>query len=409
MRVRIRVFVACFGVGSGALAGPLAPPGGAISSTGKTTQEIFDKAAAAERRVEINATNTPGDADSTFRISQPGSYYLGANMAGEATKKGIEILTGLGAQVTIDLNGFTMTGTGATSTQAAIYIDGASANVRIVNGAIRSWRQAVQHFIGGQVSLEDVHAYGSTITQFDLRVARVVNCTADDGNSSGFVVDQGVVQGCIARSNNGAGFFANSAGVVFRDCRAVGNGGVGFFLGQGAAENCQAESSGSFGFQAPGVLTNCSALASGADGINGSFSAVIRSCHVEGSTANGIRVASNARVEGCTISGSGQHGVRVTGSRCTIASNTIATAGTSAGVFAGVLVAGNDNSIDSNHITNLLAGGDDFGIQVTGLSNLIVRNQMSAVSTYVSIVAGNTSGGVSAAPATATAWSNIGF
>ena len=71
--------------------------------------------------------------------------------------------------------------------------------------------------------------------------------------------------------------------------------------------------------------------------------------------------------------------------------------------------AGADCSIDGNHITNMVVGGDDVGIVVTGTSNLIVRNQLSGVSTYVSIGAGNTSGGTSATPSTAGPWTNITY
>ncbi|MBU6412576.1 MAG: hypothetical protein KGS45_03815 [Planctomycetes bacterium] len=63
-------------------AGPLNPPPGPITSTHKTLTEI-------EPRIAINATNTPGDFDSLYKITQPGSYYLTANIDGVANKSGI--------------------------------------------------------------------------------------------------------------------------------------------------------------------------------------------------------------------------------------------------------------------------------------------------------------------------------
>ena len=53
------------------LAGPLTPPAGPVAPT-----------PGPEPRIPINATNTPGDADSLFRITQPGSYYLTGNLLG---------------------------------------------------------------------------------------------------------------------------------------------------------------------------------------------------------------------------------------------------------------------------------------------------------------------------------------
>ena len=51
----------------------LDPPVGPITSTFKTLTEV-------EPRIAINATNTPGDADSIYIISQPGSYYMTGNI-----------------------------------------------------------------------------------------------------------------------------------------------------------------------------------------------------------------------------------------------------------------------------------------------------------------------------------------
>ena len=50
-----------------ALAGPLNPPAGPVTSTYKTLTEV-------EPRIAINLTNTPGDANSVFKITQRGSY-----------------------------------------------------------------------------------------------------------------------------------------------------------------------------------------------------------------------------------------------------------------------------------------------------------------------------------------------
>lgn len=85
-------------------AGPLDPPAGPVTSTYKTIGEI-------EPRVAINAANTPGDVDSLFKITQPGSYYLTGNILGVAGKHGIKIALGTGGgQVSIDMKGHTLKG-----------------------------------------------------------------------------------------------------------------------------------------------------------------------------------------------------------------------------------------------------------------------------------------------------------
>ena len=82
------------------LAGPLDPPAGPVAPTHKTLTEV-------EPRTPIGPQTTPGDADSVYRIAQPGSYYLVGNLAGQDGKAGIEIAT---SGVSIDLNGFDVTG-----------------------------------------------------------------------------------------------------------------------------------------------------------------------------------------------------------------------------------------------------------------------------------------------------------
>src|SRR5437868_7397499 len=95
-----QVFIAAFGIiaAGTALAGPLNPPAGPVTSSYKTLTEV-------EPRTAINAANTPGDSFSVFKITQPGSYYLTSGFAGVTGKTGILIASG---GVTLDLNGFTI-------------------------------------------------------------------------------------------------------------------------------------------------------------------------------------------------------------------------------------------------------------------------------------------------------------
>src|SRR5580698_3192796 len=79
--------------------GSLTPPG-APAPTMKSLDQV-------EARTIVDAANTPGDASDLFIISQPGSYYLTANLAGASGKNGIEITTN---NVTLDLNGFSLQG-----------------------------------------------------------------------------------------------------------------------------------------------------------------------------------------------------------------------------------------------------------------------------------------------------------
>ena len=57
-------------------AGPLTPPLGPISPTGRTTNEIFDAVRAASPRTARPINEFPGDADAEHIISESGSYIL---------------------------------------------------------------------------------------------------------------------------------------------------------------------------------------------------------------------------------------------------------------------------------------------------------------------------------------------
>jgi hypothetical protein len=64
-----------------ALAGPLDPPAGPVTSTLKTLSEV-------EPRTAVNAANTPGDFQALYVISSPGSYYLTANVPSASRERG---------------------------------------------------------------------------------------------------------------------------------------------------------------------------------------------------------------------------------------------------------------------------------------------------------------------------------
>src|SRR3954451_7441888 len=81
--------------------GSLTPPAGP-APTMKTLDQV-------EARTIINATKTPGDPTNQFIISAPGSYYLTGNITGVSGKNAISINA---SNVAVDLNGFTITGTG---------------------------------------------------------------------------------------------------------------------------------------------------------------------------------------------------------------------------------------------------------------------------------------------------------
>jgi len=156
--------------------GPLNPPAGAVTGTAKPLGEV-------EPRTAINAVNTPGDADSLYTITQPGSYYLTGNVTGESGKHGIKISAN---GVTVDLNGFEMSGVPGMGAFDGVTLSlPGAANVTVLNGSLRGWGDCgIELGSANNVLVRDVQTNGNAGT--------------------GILVFSGsTVTGCGARNNGG--------------------------------------------------------------------------------------------------------------------------------------------------------------------------------------------------------------
>lgn len=124
-----------------AAAGPLSPPPGPIRPT-----------PGPEPRIPISPETTPGDETAHFVISQSGSYYMQRNLsATEVTRSAIKIAAD---HVTIDLNGFAISGNSTGVAGALTFLTEPVEGLVIRNGTIRSWGEA------SQVSVDNPHASG---------------------------------------------------------------------------------------------------------------------------------------------------------------------------------------------------------------------------------------------------------
>lgn len=265
------------------LAGPLNPPAGPVASTYKTLTEV-------EPRIALTAANTPGDASSVFRITQPGSYYLTGDLQGVPGKSGIVIAS---ADVTIDLNGFKIQG-----------VPGAGSGIRtstplnritVRNGTVRG-------FPGDGVSL---------VAAIDPTAHHRIEGVLADSNNSGIVVgDQAVVRSCVSTNNNFSGISTGDGSLV-ESCVASDNATRGIVVGDRSS-----------------VLTCVSTSNDGA----------------------GISVFNECTVAECTVSSNGLAGISVFSSRNVIRGNTCTSNG-AVGNGAGIDVSFGPNRIEGNNCT----------------------------------------------------------
>lgn len=346
---RTRIALAAMGLFTVvASAGPLNPPMGPVTPTAKPLVEV-------EPRVAINAENTPGDADSLFRISAPGSYYLTGNIVASG---GINVLEIAASDVSVDLSGFTIDGANLI-TGVGVIANGLVTNIAVRNGSVVRCR-----FDGVNLNL------ASTIVM--ERVSLVGN-----GGSGAFLGNSAMVRDCVAVSNAEAGFVAGGQAVIV-NCVVRSNVGTGIVTGNGAVvSECTARQNSFNGIQTGRgcTLTRCTAFQNSGDGLIAQGASTVIENAVTESGTNGIRVSSDSYV----------------------ANNTVTSSGLSVAGSAGILVNGNFSRIDSNRVS-----AAPVGVAVTGQLNFVIRNTVRATTPF-DIAQGNRFGMVVGAGGTTQA------
>jgi parallel beta-helix repeat protein len=355
----IAALLAAFTAGVAAMAwGPLTPPAGAVAPTAKPLSEV-------EPRVAINAANTPGDADSLYRIAQPGSYYLTGNITGVSGKTGIEIAAG---GVTIDLRGFDMVGSAGALN--AIAISGnALRNLTVRNGSIRSWPGAGVDLYtssnAANVHLQDltILACGSGILVYDE--ALIENCAVSYCIGPGIGAGSAcTVRNCTSALNLSYGISVANGDVV-TDCVAGRNGGNGITAGNGA------------------TVARCSTFDNTLQGVQAGDGCTISGCSSYSNGGDGLRAGSDGTITACSCYQNTGDGIRVT-SQCTVSGNTCSDNGYNVGGSAGVHGTGTRNTITGNNCVHC-----GYGMVVDGAANSIFANVCSGNLTNCSIATGN--------------------
>jgi hypothetical protein len=340
-----------------AFAGPLSPPAGAVATSMKTLAEI-------EPRTTISAATTPGDADSLYRITAPGSYYLTGNLQGAAGKHGIEVAVN---GVTIDLNGFSLLGT-ATSLDG-IKVDGFRSNITVSNGSATGWAGwGVNMNSATEARVSNVRATANTIAGIGVSSNSVVTDCSTHANGAGiYTGTRCSVVSCTSSDDLGIGIRVDSGSTV-RDCAAWGagtNGGAGIYGDIGS------------------TIINCAARACEGDGIRVDDSAVVQGCSVTSNAGYGIYSPRSATVTDCCCGGNDKDGIRVKDNSY-IRGNNLTYNGLNAANAAGICITGTNNRVEGNNCS-----WNDRGVEVQGAGNFVNRNTCRGNTTNYVIAANN--------------------
>jgi len=163
---------------------------------------------AVDGAIEINQAKaeaggvTPGDAPGfPVDLNLSGRYVLTSDLNVPALKDGIHIAA---QDVTLDLNGFTVKGSGGTSTSGITVVE--KRNVEVRNGTVRDFPSRGVYFLDFTGPVAGSRATSGRV--IDVRVMNIgVNGIDIDGTG-------GLVRGCTAEDNGFWGIAVTSGGMV---------------------------------------------------------------------------------------------------------------------------------------------------------------------------------------------------
>lgn len=237
--------------------GPLTPPG-APAPTMKTLDQV-------EARIPISAV--------PFTINSSGSYYLTSNLITAPGQTAITVNTG---NVTIDLNGFQLLGSGGATAHGVRLVTGVT-GVTIRHGIVRG-------FSGDGVSAESANCT-------EMRVEYV---TATSNGARGIVLgDTGSARDCLARSNG-------TEGIV---------GGVGCRVTACTAINHPTATLGGIVLGNRAIVTDCTSISNATEGIEVGANSIVVRCAASANTGIGVLTGGNGLVEACLTNANGNGGI----------------------------------------------------------------------------------------------------
>jgi hypothetical protein len=329
-----------------------------------------------------------------FAITASGSYYLTSNLTGVSGQHGITISVD---NVSVDLNGFTMTG--VAGAKDGIYASAAVKAIRVHNGTVAQWPLegiALENASASQ--LDHLRAIGNHGNALLLGASStILDCVAMQNLSYGIITPFGrcLVQRCICTGNSAGALILSDSRV--EDCNFSGNTGVyGVSLGTGCViSGSTANSNASHGIVTDdgSIVTNCTTQGNSLDGIHaGSSCIVINSSsrnNGTGTTGSGILTDIRASISGCTAIGNKGDGIVFSGDSFVLNNH----ASTNGG--AGFHDVGSASRIDGN------VSRENIGIGILAAAiDTVVRNN--------SVANGNSAANNQYGPTAGANWGPVG-
>jgi hypothetical protein len=176
-------------------------------------------AGAVDGTIEINQAKVLAAGGFPYTISNTGGYRLTGNLMVPASTNGINVTA---PNVTIDLNGFSITGPGSTGA-TPIGINAGLNDVTVKNGTVTGFGNGV--FLGDSAIVNAVEANSNSAEGIQVGNSSLVQgCTASSNNDGITGVGNGIlISGNAANSNVRYGIETNGHGIVVSGNAEFGN------------------------------------------------------------------------------------------------------------------------------------------------------------------------------------------
>jgi len=331
---------------------PPGPPGSAAASM-KSLNQI-------EPRILIESLPTV--------ITNPGSYYVTANLVNTQNTAGITISA---SDVHIDLNGFALISTASTQ-GAGIYVPNARRNLKFENGILKNWPyEGIWASATTDSSVSRVNAVSNGWDGIWLGAGAVVeNCMAIGNALAGIHVGaNSTVQDCTSRNNNQDGIEAG-AFCRINDCTAMVNGACGITAGGGSRIKGCTSGGNNYGVMSEdaSLIQDCVVSGNNTNGIEVAKAVRVIACNARGNEGNGIVANDGSIIRDCISSANGGDGILIT-SNCLVEKNN-ATSNGQRRTAAGIHSTSDGNKIDNNNVAN----NNDKGIYISAGKSIVMRN-----------------------------------
>jgi len=334
-------------------------------------------------RTPIDDYHTPGDADSVYRITKPGSYYLTDKVVGAAGMQGIEIAA---SNVEIDLMGFRLVGKPGSLDGVRAELPGTE-SIKIHGGTATGW---------GEQGVDLANASGSvvrdvTVTQSGgTGVVVGDNCKLQDlvilqSNGNGISGENYVtVERVSANQNTNDGIFIRIGGVI-RHCSTSGNGNDGIYTNRGVTiANCSSSENGQHGVYAGGANTIIGSTfykntGYGISGLNGGTT--VLDCTTNENGGAGIGISGASVIRGCSSSFNQADGIHAGNGGLITECTAWANGGAGFSAYTGVMI--RNNSAHNN---------TGVGFQLSSTGNTLIQNTARGQTINYYVPSGNSAG-----------------